>query len=89
MWTCTSFSPCHRGVVEVGDEVGRVGGREVIISARSLSAVGAEENDGVRGGTKFMKSVKKLIRAHECQFNEEMFQKVCEPHPFIYILYLY
>lgn len=50
--------------------------REVIVSARSLSAVGAEETDGA-GGTKFMKSVKKLIRAHECQFNEEMFQKVC------------
>jgi len=73
-------------VLSVPEKRGEVGGengggvREVVVSARSMSAVGMEENEGERGGTKFMKSVKRLIRAHECQFNEEMFQKVCELH---------
>lgn len=54
--------------------------KELILSARSLSAVGVELVNEIDKGldrrAKLMKSVKKLIRAHECQFNEELFHKV-------------
>lgn len=56
------------------------GGKELVLSARSLSSVGVESiNDAEKGAdrkAKLAKNVKRLVRAHECQFNEELFQKV-------------